>query len=164
MGTRRKAREWAVQILFRCDVNPPDDLEAVFAEFWERNRASPVASAFTERLVRGAWERRGESDAMLRSHAEHWDLERMGIVERSVMRMCLFEMLHCPDIPPVVSINEAVDLAKYYSTSEAGRFVNGLLDRVRSRLPPAAAAGEDGAGAEGKREPRRRGTARGGGA
>ena len=134
MGTRRKAREWTVQLLFRFDLNPPDDMDAVFAEFWVENRASPGTRVFTERLTRGAWDRREESDEVIRKYAENWGVERMGRVERSVMRMCLYEMLHCQDIPPVVSINEAVDLAKYYSTSEAGRFVNGLLDRIRKSL------------------------------
>ena len=82
----------------------------------------------------GICERREQIDGMIRKYAQHWALERMGVVDRNVIRMAIFEMLERPDIPPVVSINEAVDIAKYFSSTEAGKFVNGILDRVRKDL------------------------------
>lgn len=135
MATRREAREWAVQLLFELDVNPPDDSETVFQNFWAGQGSDSTQQAFAESLVRGVRERIDEIDAVVQGFAEHWDIRRMGIVERNVIRLAVYEMMHCPDIPPVVSINEAVDLAKYFSASESGRFVNGILDRVCKEMP-----------------------------
>jgi N utilization substance protein B len=73
-------------------------------------------------------------DALISRHAENWDIERMGTVDRNVMRIAVYEMLYRDDIPPVVSINEAVELAKAYSSAESGKFVNGILDRIRKDL------------------------------
>lgn len=133
--TRRRAREWAVQLLFQLDFNPAETLDPVFAAFWqEAQPESREAMDFTERLVRGTTENRADIDATLARYAQNWDVVRMGAVERAALRMAIYEMLHCTDIPPVVSINEAVDVAKYFSTTESGKFVNGILDRIRSTL------------------------------
>jgi N utilization substance protein B len=135
MAMRRSGREWALQILFQLDFNAAERLEPVFAAFWEEAQPKdPRAAAFAERLVTGVVAHRKELDATLKRYADNWDVGRMGGIERNVMRMAIFEMVHCPDIPPVVSINEAVDLAKYFSTSESGRFVNGILDRIRETV------------------------------
>jgi N utilization substance protein B len=144
MTTRRDAREWAVQLLFAMDFNPPEDIDAVLAEFWQGKVVPAKQQSFTERLVRGVVKHRADLDVALREYAENWDISRMGAVERNVMRMALFELLHCEDIPPVVSINEAVDIAKYFSTGEAGKFVNGILDRVRKTLQRPAREGLNG--------------------
>lgn len=156
MAGRHQARAWAVQMLFQWDLTG-GDIEEVLRDFWtlpldaeegdvcSSSRAEPRLRAFAEELVRGVAAHREEIDARLRQYAEHWDLHRMGAVDRNVMRVALYEMLFCPDIPPVVSINEAVDLAKELSSFESGRFVNGILDRAlreldrpaRSPAPPA---------------------------
>jgi N utilization substance protein B len=138
MATRREAREWAVQLLFELDVNPPDDTEEVFQNFWGQQKEDVGQRAFTEALVRGVRQHIDEIDAIVRRFAEHWDIGRMGIVERNVIRMAVYEMRFCPDVPCVVSINEAVDLAKYFSASGSGRFVNGILDRISRELPGIA--------------------------
>jgi N utilization substance protein B len=162
MGTRRAARERAVQFLFEFDLNPPDDLEAALEAFWDTQRRAalyddkstatwgqavelPPPSAeeaavrlFAEPLIRGALEHRAEIDALIQKYALNWDLHRMATVDRNVMRLAIFEMLHREDIPPIVSINEAVDIAKEFSTPDSGKFVNGILDKVRADLPRPA--------------------------
>lgn len=137
MATRRQAREWVVQVLFGLDLNPVE-LDTVFRCFWLEHKADRKAREFMEKTVRGVVEHREEIDRRLKQHAENWDIHRMGIIERNVMRMALYELLQCPDIPAAVSINEAVDIAKYFSNSESGRFVNGILDRARKELGRSA--------------------------
>jgi N utilization substance protein B len=134
MSTRRDTREWILQILFLLDMNPEENLEKVFGPFWEEHHPDPKAREFVEQSVRGIQSRLPEIDERLMRYAENWALDRMGGVERNVMRMAIHEMLYRTDIPPVVSINEAVDVAKYFSSDESGRFVNGILDRVRKDL------------------------------
>ena len=158
MGKRREARERAVQFLFQHDMNPPEDLEAALNHFWDSQRAAaiaeekgmatwgqPIALApptaeeaavrlFAEPLIRGALDHREEADALIKKHAQNWDLHRMAAVDRNVLRLAIYEMLHRDDIPPVVSINEAVDIAKKFSTQDSGKFVNGILDKVKGEL------------------------------
>jgi len=158
MGTRREAREGAVQFLFQHDLNPPEDLEAALDHFWEshriaaltekqrrklRNEAGPAPAPtaaetatrnFADPLIRGTLEHRRNLDQQIQDYAQNWDLKRMAIVDRNILRLALFEMLHREDIPPIVSINEAVEVAKRFSTEESGRFVNGILDRARADL------------------------------
>lgn len=156
-GKRREARERAVQFLFQYDLNPPDNLDEALREFWETQRWAARAEAegptwgqpvelppptaeeieiraFAEPLIRGTLAHREEIDARIRQYAKNWDLHRMAVVDRNVMRLAIYEMLYREDIPPVVSINEAVDIAKKYSTPESGKFVNGILDRIKNDL------------------------------
>ena len=150
MATRREAREWAVQILFELDLNPSDKLDKVFSCFWVDREPDAKARAFTEELVRGAAEQRDAIDARIQELAENWDVRRIGVLERNVLRLAAYEMLFREDIPPVVSINEAVDIAKYFSNTESGRFVNGILDRMRKDLGrPARSGSKRGARTEG---------------
>ena len=166
MRKRREARERAVQFLFQHDLNPPEDLGSALNQFWDAQRMSdfleshgptwgervnlPPPSAdesatrlFAERLVRGVLEHREQLDDIIRKHAKNWDLHRMAAVDRNVMRLAIHEMLHRDDIPPVVSINEAVDVAKKFSTADSGKFVNGILDKVKADLlRPARTAKE----------------------
>jgi N utilization substance protein B len=158
MGNRREARERTVQFLFQHDLNPPERLDEALEEFWagqrgaalqaESGRATwgeqvelppPTADElamrqFAEPLIRGTLEHRDEIDAAIKQHAHHWSLERMAAVDRNVLRLAVFEMLHRDDIPPVVSINEAVDIAKKFSTQDSGKFVNGILDKIKGEL------------------------------
>ncbi len=133
MGSRRAAREWAVQFLFQRDIND-DELGVALPEFWRGRKASRALREFTENLIRGVETHKAELDAKLQACAEHWSLGRMGGVDRNVLRVALYEMLHCPDIPPVVSINEAVDIARDFSNDESAHFVNGILDRLMKEL------------------------------
>ena len=162
MGTRREARERAVQFLFQSDLNPPEDLEAALSEFWEtqqpepehRSPGAPPASPdddapaeprplntaqaamrlFAETLIRGTLENREAIAAQIQKLARSWALHRMAVVDRNILRAALFEMQHCEDVPPVVTINEAVEIAKRYSTEESGKFVNGILDSFKKTL------------------------------
>ena len=130
---RRHAREWTVQFLFQRDFND-NDVERAMTDFWNEKRSDPKTRQFMDDLVRGVLARLPEIDAKLQRYAEHWDVQRMNAVDRNVMRLALYEMLYRLDIPPVVSINEAVDIAKAFSSLESGRFVNGILDRARKDL------------------------------
>ena len=89
---------------------------------------------FADKLIRGVLEHRPELDARIKQHAENWDLHRMAVVDRNILRLAIYEMLHRDDIPPVVSINEAVDIAKKFSTQDSGKFVNGILDKIKGEL------------------------------
>ncbi|NQU41204.1 MAG: transcription antitermination factor NusB [Lentisphaerae bacterium] len=137
MATRRDAREWAVQLLFQMDLNPPEDTGPVLERFWEDVKSDKGPREYTERIVRGVFSHREELDTLIQKAADHWDVARLGVIDRNVIRMAVYEMLHCPDVPAIVSINEAVDIAKYFATSESGRFVNGILDRIRASIQPA---------------------------
>jgi N utilization substance protein B len=168
MGTRREARERAVQFLFQHDLNPPQRVGPALEQFWSSLRlaalqakakgASPsgpdgaaelpppdaaesAIRLFADPLIQGALEHRDELDARIVQHAKNWELHRMATVDRNVLRLAVYEMLYREDIPPVVSINEAVDIAKKYSTDDSGRFVNGILDSLRKEIqrPPRGA-------------------------
>lgn len=132
---RRQAREWAVQFLFQTEFNP-DDLEQALGDFWddEKKKPSERDRTYVEEVVRGVIGKRREIDRTLSSYTKNWDVERLGVLDRTVMRVAVYEMLYRGDIPPVVSINEAVEIAKAYSGRESGRFVNGVLDRIQKEL------------------------------
>ncbi len=158
MGQRREARERAVQFLFQHDLNPTEDLELALSQFWNSQRAASLAEdkgaatwgqktelpppsaeetalrIFAEPLIRGTIENRASIDERIIKHAQNWDLHRMAVVDRNILRLAIYEMLFRQDIPPVVSINEAVDIAKKFSTEDSGKFVNGLLDKVKGEL------------------------------
>ena len=131
----------AVQVLYQVEFNT-DTLDEILDQFFSDRKAGPRIRTFTEELVRGVVAHRKEIDENLQRCAQNWDIKRMGAVDRNVMRVALFEMLHRPDIPPVVSINEAVETAKELSSEESGRFVNGILDRASKTLqrPPRTVA------------------------
>ena len=136
MATRRHAREWALQLLFQFDHNPAENLDGALGEFWRQQEAARTddrearGAAFAERLVRGVVQNREAIDTRLTGYVRNWPLHRMGGVERNVMRLAFYELFFEDETPPVVCINEAVDLAKYFSNAEAGRFVNGILDQA----------------------------------
>lgn len=143
MSRRHEGRLLAVQFLFQRDFNT-GELERALADFFETRKVSPKTRQFTLDLIQGVEQHLGELDEKLAAYAENWDLKRMAGVDRNVMRVALFEMLHRPEIPPVVSINEAVEISKQFNGLESGRFVNGLLDRARKDINrPARCAKPD---------------------
>lgn len=125
-----------MQVLFSLDFNPltPDQALALF---WKNQLADEKSQRFTGELVRGVRENQEQLDAIIRQHAANWNLQRINAVDRNILRVALFEMQHRPDIPPIVSINEAVDLAKRFSGDESGKFINGILDQARLALGAA---------------------------
>ena len=157
MGIRHEAREWALQFLFQSEFNRDESLDEGFKLFWENqneetapppvgqpagkeDRQRAKARLFAEELARGVIAHHAEIDPLIAKYAENWEIDRMGTVDRNAMRIAVFEMLFRDDIPPVVSINEAVELAKAYSSIESGKFVNGILDRIRKGLDRPARA------------------------
>ena len=139
MGKRREGREAAVQFLYQYDVNRRPVAE-LLADFWKL-RSSPGKTetpaktrAFTEDLVRGVTDHIEEIDACISRCTANYDIGRIATVDRNILRIGIYEMLHCTDVPPVVSINEAIEIAKRFGSDESGRFVNGILDRVRGEL------------------------------
>jgi N utilization substance protein B len=129
MGKRRSGRELAFRLLFQIDVGggSPSD---VFETARIASEASPEVWYFATQLARGAWEARAQIDPVIEKYAAGWTLERMANVDRNLLRLAVFEILHREDIPPSVSINEAVELAKQYSTQDSAKFVNGILGSV----------------------------------
>jgi N utilization substance protein B len=134
MGLRRDAREAAVQFLYQVDTYKPARVDEALAAFWKQNEEPPNVRDFANDLLRGALEKLPEVDAKIRTLADNWDFERLAAVDRNILRLAVYEMLFRPEIPPVVSINEAIEIAKKFSTAESGKFVNGLLDRVKKDL------------------------------
>ena len=158
MGKRRESRERAVQFLFQHDLNPPADLDGALEEFWQSQRAAAIADEkgkahwnetvelppptaeeaearlFADPLIRGVLQHRDAIDENIKRHVQNWDFNRIAAVDRNILRLAIYEMLHREDIPPVVSINEAVDIAKKFSTQDSGKFVNGILDKIRGEL------------------------------
>jgi len=130
MGSRRRARELAMQFLYSFELNPGDVGEHL-EQFWAMNPVEESLRTFAEALARGTIEHLDEIDELIRRYTLNWDLERITLIDRTCLRLALYEMLYRDDIPPVVSINEAVDIAKRFSTAESGKFVNGILDKVK---------------------------------
>jgi N utilization substance protein B len=139
MGVRREGREAAVQFMYLRDLNEAGDLGA----FYTMRGISPSARRFCDEILRGVESHRGPIDTAIQQAAQNYELSRISAVDRNVLRVAVYEMLACPDVPPVVSINEAIEIAKKYSTDESGRFVNGVLDRIRSTLPRPARSPKD---------------------
>ncbi|MEI6219369.1 MAG: transcription antitermination factor NusB [bacterium] len=133
MGVRRESRKWAMQILFELELNN-QDADTALRRLWKDSKATEGAKVFTEQLVHGAVNHMEEIDAVIRKYADNWDIKRINPTDKNVMRVAMYEMLFCEDIPPIVSINEAVDIAKEFGDVKSGMFVNGILDRARKDL------------------------------
>lgn len=144
MGQRRRAREYALQMLFQLDLAGGLPEEA-FPQFWASQEADPEVRSFAERLVRGVAGARGALDEVIGGSTEHWRLDRMATVDRNVLRLAVWEMLSEPDTPPAVVIDEAIEIGKRFGSERSGAFVNGVLDGIRRRIergevPPWRAA------------------------
>ncbi len=131
MRKRTKAREYALRLLYKFDLTKESPLDGLDS-FWADNQELPgEVTEFAERLVSGTLEHLDDIDKKIAGYAANWQLNRMAIVDRNILRIGSFELLYLDDVPPKVAINEAVDLAKKYSGDESGKFVNGILDRVK---------------------------------
>jgi N utilization substance protein B len=137
MGKRRKAREVALQFLYQLDQTGAGDPAPFEDDFWRRHPVDEEARAFAASLVRGAKTQQAKIDAIIAECAEHWDLDRMAVVDRNILRMAVFELLYEPTVPGKVAINEAIEIAKKFGTAESSRFINGVLDRIHRELRPA---------------------------
>ena len=128
MGFRRQARELALQMLFQIDFN--HDQKDLPASFWAGREALPQVKAFAELLAQGVLQRLPEIDKTIEKYTQHWSPERMAAIDRNILRFSIFELLYLKEIPPKVTINEAIEIAKKYGAEDSGAFVNGILDRV----------------------------------
>ncbi len=148
MGKRRRARECAVQCLYQWEVTGAD-LDSILSGYWETRGEidEPAITEFAEELFRGTVERVEELDGIIAEQARHWRMDRMGLVEKSILRLGGYELVHEPDTPIAVVIDEAVELAKRYSRPEAGPFVNGILDGISARVRGDSADGTEANGA-----------------
>lgn len=132
-NVRRRARERAVQFLYSIDFTKYDWKEEL-VPFWEMNPSKPGVKIFAEKLIAGTCERLQELDAAIGPALDNWSLDRIGAVERASLRVALFELMFCPDVPAGVVINEALEVAKVYGNDESPRFINGVLERLRKSL------------------------------
>jgi N utilization substance protein B len=133
MGRRREARQVALQYHFWRDMQRGDGPEKM-DDFWEFLLAKPRVREFAQPLIDGMNAHLAEIDERIRRYTENYEFRRIAAVDRNVLRLAIYEMLFRDDIPPVVSINEAIELAKKFGGAESGRFVNGILDQVRKEL------------------------------
>jgi len=130
MGLRRLAREYALQILYAIDVCKLEAKE-VQQCFWNDHKSGRKVLEFATALVEGTLKNLFQIDSLIGKYARNWDIHRMASIDRNILRQATFEILYLLDIPINVIINEAVELAKKYSTEESGKFVNGILDKLR---------------------------------
>ena len=137
MGARRKARELALQMLYEHDVSGTEPTE-MFRRSDDLKSSSENIQDFTRRLVSGTLEHREDLDAIISRQADHWRLARMPVVDRNILRLALFELLHEPSTPRPVVIDEALEIAKRFSTPRSSQFINGILDGVMKSRPAEA--------------------------
>jgi N utilization substance protein B len=128
MSLRRKGRELALQVLFQWDIH--HETTGWLDDFWAQNKVHPEARRFADRLVQGVIEHSGALDDLIGRYAEHWTVSRMAHIDRTVLRMAVYELLYLPDIPARVTLNEAIDIVKLFGDDQSGAFVNGILDRI----------------------------------
>jgi transcription antitermination protein NusB len=134
-GTRHKAREAALQMLFAADV-VGDDCELLTRHYWKELGDAAIddkTREFANELVCGTVNELEQIDERIRTRAEHWRIERMALVDRNVLRLAVYEFLH-KDTPSTVVINEALEIARRFSTFEATQFINGILDAIKHDL------------------------------
>jgi len=138
MSRRRKAREIALQFLYQLDLGGDADPTPHEAEFWARHPLDDKTRRFASAIVHGVTTNQSRIDRTISESTEHWDLDRMAVVDRNILRLAVYELLHSAEVPPKVAINEAIEIAKKFGTQESGRFINGILDRVHRELRPAS--------------------------
>jgi transcription antitermination protein NusB len=130
MTRRSRGREVALQVLYQIEQNPGAPIREIGYFIKRRLLEDRKACDFTEGLIAGVKEHQAQIDVMISQVAENWRLDRMAAIDRNILRLGVYEMLFCPEIPAKVAINESIELAKRYSTAQSSRFVNGILDRV----------------------------------
>jgi len=142
MGTRRQSRESALKVLYQIELTGQKPRDAV-RYFFEEHESQPEVREFAEFLIDGVVRDRQALDEMIALHSTNWKLSRMAAVDKNILRMAVFELMSCPDIPAKVTINEAVEIAKKYGNTESGSFVNGILDNVARAADMPASEDED---------------------
>ncbi|MDQ1317315.1 MAG: 3,5-nucleoside bisphosphate phosphatase [Candidatus Poribacteria bacterium] len=129
MRKRSKARESVLQILYQIDVTG-DPVDTVLNQYWHTRNRNPEVVDFANEIVKGTTEHFSEIDVIISQHSESWEISKMPIIDRNILRFAIYEILYVDDIPPKVTIDEAVDLANNYGTPNSGKFINGILDKI----------------------------------
>ena len=134
---RTQARECALQILYQYEMNP-EPMAEILKKFWSQQDEtfSEDIRGFAEKLVLGTVEHQADIDKVVERHADNWELSRMAMIDRNILRFATYELLYLADVPPKVTLNEAVNLAKKFSQEESGKFVNGVLDKITHTEKP----------------------------
>jgi len=135
MRKRTQAREYALQMLYEIDITQ-DPLKEVIENFWQsqsEKNISKEVKEFAEFLTKGVIDNLNQINSLISQYSQNWDIKRMAVVDRNILRLASFEILFCQDIPPKVSINEAIELAKRFSSQESAKFVNGILDKIKEK-------------------------------
>ncbi len=133
MGKRRKSREFALQVLYQIEITQQNPLQAIHQvreNFWPPGDQDE----FAQQIILGVMDHRQEIDRLIESHSEHWRLDRISVIDRNILRIAIFELLYCDEIPPKVTLNEAIDLGKRFGSEESGSFINGILDRIQKEV------------------------------
>ncbi|MBS3905619.1 MAG: transcription antitermination factor NusB [Syntrophaceae bacterium] len=133
MGKRRRSREFALQVLYQLEITKQGALQAI-VQLKENFSPEEGEDEFAKRMILGVMERRQEIDRLIEERSENWRLDRMTIIDRNILRIAIFELLYCSEVPPKVTLNEAIDLGKRYGSEESGSFINGILDRIQNEV------------------------------
>jgi N utilization substance protein B len=130
LGKRRKSRESALQVLYQLDITKQGDAKAV-TQRGQYFSSSEGTDEFAKRIVLGVLDHFREIDQLIERFSKNWRLDRMTLIDRNILRMAICELLYCSEIPPKVTLNEAIDLGKRYGSEDSGSFINGILDRIQ---------------------------------
>jgi len=133
MGRRRKARESALQILFQLEFDATH-VKKKIDQYWKAKKPSKGIKDYSTWLIKGISTHKKEIDNIIQATSDHWRISRMALVDRNILRIAVFEILYEKDIAPAIIINEAIEIAKRYSSEEAAAFVNGVLDAVKKKI------------------------------
>jgi N utilization substance protein B len=158
MRRERRAREAALQIAFELEFNDSDP-QKIFDQYWREQKAvSDIQSVreYSDWLVKGALSHRPEIDVLIQSCSEHWRIVRMAYVDRNILRLAVFELLHEKEVAPAIIINEAIEIAKKFSGEKAATFINGILDAVREKIESAPGALREGKNGQTRKTQRKR--------
>ncbi|MBK9990443.1 MAG: transcription antitermination factor NusB [Verrucomicrobia bacterium] len=131
---RRAGRVAALQYLFAWSINPPANLANDLQAFFETQENPRDTYSYGEEIIHGVIENIADLDARIKGLAHNWEFERIAKIDLAILRLAMYEMVYRKDVPPVVSINEAIDLSKQFSNADAKRFINGILDRLKDQL------------------------------
>ena len=141
MRSRTKARECALQVLYQMDIRQIDHKQ-ILEEFWQTHATLAEVRTFANQLVAGTVEHLPTIDQLITRYADNWELKRMAVIDRNILRLGVFELLHSEEAPPKVCLNEAIELAKRFGDADSGKFINGILDAIHKQRP----APSDGSG------------------
>ena len=133
MGNRRKARECALQVLYQMDLSGASSDDAL-RTFWANFEHSTDVADFAAMLVQGVTAHRDEIDHLIQESSRNWKLDRMARVDRNILRLAVFELMHLPEVPKKVTLNEAIEIGKRYGSEDSSAFINGILDHICAGL------------------------------